>query len=348
MAEIVGFTNVRNAARDTTNFSSDLQGDRDVRIYRQLPLEVDPPRHHLYRTALTPIFVKPTIEKMVPEFEKISDRLIRHFKSKGGGDVVSELALPMVAHCLGVIYKRPQDVEEWLSWGPSVWMPTPSGRTGVHLDDYLKRVFDQAETHPSSDVWSFVSKIEIEGKRISRTEMYGIANVLLAGGRDTVVKLLTGAIWHLSTSVADQEFLRNNPGKFSDAIHEFLRYFTPLPSMERVPKEIHDLPEEDRDPANFVRISFVSANHDSIAFENPGFINIHRERNPHLAFGFGPHTCIGNHVAEIEAKVFLSTFLREVSAWEILERSEIEFETEQDSTFPGTFHSLHLKIEQHI
>lgn len=348
MVDIVGFSNVRNAARDTTNYSSDLQGDRDVRIYRQLPLEVDPPRHHLYRIALTPIFVKPTIEKMIPEFEKISDRLINDFRAKGGGDVVSELALPMVAHCLGVIYKRPQDVDEWLSWGPSVWMPTSTGRTGVHLDAYLKRVFDEAEANPSDDVWGFVSRIEIEGRKLSRSEMNGIANVLLAGGRDTVVKLLTGALWHLSSSAADRDFLRDNPDKFSTAIHEFLRYFTPLPSMERVPKEIQELAEEDRDPADFVRISFVSGNHDASTFENPNAIDIHRERNPHLAFGFGPHTCIGNHVAEIEAKVFLSTFLREISDWQLLETSEIEFETEQDSTFPGTFHSLHIKIDKDV
>ena len=60
---IKGHKAVRDALRDTQTYSSDLQGDSDVRTYRQLPLEVDPPRHHLFRSALAPIFVKPAIEK---------------------------------------------------------------------------------------------------------------------------------------------------------------------------------------------------------------------------------------------------------------------------------------------
>ena len=72
MSEVTGHANVRSAARDTENYSSDLQGDRDVRTYRQIPLEIDPPRHHLFRTALSPLFVKPRIESMIPEFESIA------------------------------------------------------------------------------------------------------------------------------------------------------------------------------------------------------------------------------------------------------------------------------------
>jgi cytochrome P450 len=73
---ITGHKAVREALRDTATYSSDLQGDADVRDYRQLPLEVDPPRHHLYRVALAPYFVKPSIEKLIPEFSVISQDLI--------------------------------------------------------------------------------------------------------------------------------------------------------------------------------------------------------------------------------------------------------------------------------
>ena len=61
--EITGHKSVREALRNTEKYSSDLQGDADVRDYRQIPLEVDPPRHHLYRAALAPYFVKPTIDE---------------------------------------------------------------------------------------------------------------------------------------------------------------------------------------------------------------------------------------------------------------------------------------------
>ena len=76
---IVGHKAVREALRDTQTYSSDLQGDSDVRDYRQLPLEVDPPRHHLYRVALAPYFVKPTIELLVPQFREYTENLITDF-----------------------------------------------------------------------------------------------------------------------------------------------------------------------------------------------------------------------------------------------------------------------------
>jgi cytochrome P450 len=345
MSEVIGHANVRSAARDTENYSSDLQGDRDVRTYRQIPLEVDPPRHHLYRTALSPLFVKPKIEKMIPEFEAIAKSLILEFCDKGGGDVVSELALPMVGHCLGIIYNRPQDVAEWLSWGSDVWITTPTGRSGEHLDRYLKSVFDEAEDSDEDNAWTFISQLELNGEKITRTEMYGIANVLLAGGRDTVVKLMTGMIWHLAASYEDREFLIENPDKLGKAIHEVLRYLSPLPRMERVPAAVLAIPEELRDPKDYDHLSFVSGNFDESVFNEPDKINIHRERNPHLAFGFGPHTCIGNHVAEVETAALISTFLGEVNNWEVLPDSEISFDTIGKFQYPGRFHSLLIKCK---
>jgi cytochrome P450 len=175
--------------------------------------------------------------------------------------------------------------------------------------------------------------------------MYGIANVLLAGGRDTVVKLMTGMIWHLATATQDREFLITNPDKLGKAIHEVLRFLSPLPRMERVPAAVLALPEELRDPKDYDHLSFVSGNFDETVFSEPDKINIHRDRNPHLSFGFGPHTCIGNHVAEVETAALVSTFLHEVIDWEILPESEISFDTVGKFQYPGRFHSLLIKCK---
>jgi cytochrome P450 len=213
------------------------------------------------------------------------------------------------------------------------------------LDRYLKAVFDEAENSDEEDAWTFISRLQLDGEPISRTEMYGIANVLLAGGRDTVVKLMTGMIWHLATATQDREFLITNPDKLGKAIHEVLRFLSPLPRMERVPAAVLALPEELRDPKDYDHLSFVSGNFDETVFSEPDKIDIHRERNPHLAFGFGPHTCIGNHVAEVETAALVSTFLREVKDWEILPASEISFDTVGKFQHPGRFHSLLIKCK---
>lgn len=335
--EISGHKAVRQALRDTDTYSSDLQGDADVREYRQLPLELDPPRHHLFRAALAPYFVKPAIEKFIPEFEDLAREHVTKFFADGG-DVVTNLALPLVMANLGVIYNRPQDVQEWIEWGPDVWTAAGPIRSGDVLHGYLDRIYEEALIGKTSDMWREIATLEIDEKVVSAEEFRGITGVLLAGGRDTVVKLLTGIVWHLGNSQRDFELLKNDSTLFDGAIDELLRFLSPLPAMARttVPESTtKELPTD-----RYVQISFISANFDETVFENPFEIDILRSRNPHLSFGFGPHTCIGNHITEIEAKVFLKALLEVTDPWKISNQSGIRFYEGSLARVPAHFAEL--------
>ena len=336
---IVGHKQVREALRDTQTFSSDLQGDDDVRDYRQLPLEVDPPRHHLYRAALAPYFVKPSIELLVPHFQEHAERLISEFFAAKNRDVIKDLALPLVMQNLGVIYRRPHDVGEWISWGPDVWTAESDVRDGKVLHRYLDQIYQEALDERNDDIWNEIAHLEIDGRQISAKEFRGIAGVMLAGGRDTVVKLFAGIIWHFGRKPEDLVLLRNHPDLMSGAIQEFLRFLTPLPVMNRTlvaESSASDLPDD-----RYVGISFISGNFDSSVFANPFELDFHRAKNPHLSFGFGPHTCLGNHIAEIEARVFLQVLLDSAFTWEIASE-EIRFHAEPYSLVPDYFAALQI------
>jgi cytochrome P450 len=338
---IVGHKAVREALRDTQNYSSDLQGDSDVRDYRQLPLEVDPPRHHLYRVALAPYFVKPTIELLIPQFRAHTEKLIADFFENADLEVGQDLALPLVMKNLGVIYSRPQDVDEWISWGPDVWTAESEVRDGKVLHRYLDAIYEEALQKSTDDIWSQIAYLEIDGQQISAAEFRGIAGVMLAGGRDTVVKLFTGIMWHFGNKPEDLELLRSNPELIGPAIQEFLRFFTPLPVMNRtvVPESsTADLPDD-----RYVGISFISGNFDETVFTNPFEIDFNRGRNPHLSFGFGPHTCLGNHIAEIEAKVFLEALLGSGKNWKVVSE-DIRYHQEPFTKIPD--HLGAIKIVQ--
>lgn len=304
---ITGHKNVREALRDTATYSSDLQGDADVRDYRQLPLEVDPPRHHLYRAALSQFFVKPAVEKFRPQFLINSKETIENYFATPGANVVSTLALPLIMKNLGTLYSREEDVAEWISWGPDVWTAAGEKRDGGVLHNYLDRIYEEAMIGAKDDIWREIAHLEIEGKQISPIEFRGIASVMLAGGRDTVVKLFTAILWHFARVPADYRALQKEPELIAGAIQEFLRYFSPIPLMART-----TTPESGATnlPADrYVGISFISGNFDESVFENPTELNIRRERNPHLAFGFGPHTCLGNHITEVETRAYIETLL---------------------------------------
>jgi cytochrome P450 len=340
--EIRGYNEVREAARDWEAYSSDLQGDRDVRDYRQLPLEADPPRHTKFRMALNPVFSPTALRPLAPEFENLAKELIADLKSKGSFEVLEDLVIPYVIGCLTIIYKRPQDFDEWRSWGPDVWnaaayqrgedvhaaevahrnrdFSMKSPRSGAVLQSYLDRVFDEAEERVHAgleerDIWDFVAGLVIDDQPVNRKEMQGIANVLLAGGRDTVIKLLAGFVWHLIEKPSDAAFIREDEEHVRPAIQEMARYLSPLPRMERVPREFAVGDDASRDTDKYVLLGFVSANHDPERFENPETIDFHRERNAHVAFGFGPHSCLGQNITEIETIAFLKALLPELEGW---------------------------------
>lgn len=361
--EIKGFHAVKEAAKDFENYSSDLLGDRDVRTYRQLPLEADPPRHTKFREAVQPYFMASRLEQFRPQFQELARKLIHQRPSF---EVTKDLALPYVMGCLGIIFNRKQDVAEWLSWGPDVWtadsyisghhdetaarahqdrdFSVESSRSGKVLHAYLDKVFDVAlerETQgfPESDLWDYVARLEIDGVRVTREEMFGIAGVLLAGGRDTVVKLIAGLVWHLVQNDQDREFLRDNPSWHSRTIAEFVRFLSPLPKMERAPRSQVTLPDSERDVSQYILLNFVSANYDREIWESPEEIDIHRDRKPHMAFGFGRHSCLGMNVTEIEVSTFLGVLTSEWPNWEFEESPDISWasETNHDGT---TFHYI--------
>lgn len=330
---IRGYLPVRDAARDYATFSSDLQGESDVRHYRQLPLEADPPRHTKFRAALQPLFMATALEPKRQRFENLAHDLISRLQARGGGDIVSELALPYVVGCLSIIYERPQDLEEWLSWGADVF-DIGGHHSAATVDDYITRVFDNAEARPnpdpnSFDMWDQVSHMTIDGRSLSREEKHGIASVLLGGGRDTVIKLLTGITWHLTRSESDRTFLQRNPDAYNRAIAEMARYLSPLPAIERIVTLGSGTSPGAMSKGDRVLLSFVSANYDRSVWPDPERVDIHRERKPHLAFGFARHSCLGMNVTEYESRAFLAALLTD---W-----PDLAFHGEPDITwFEGT------------
>lgn len=344
-AVIRGNAAVRAAARDYERYSSDLQGDQDVRDYKQLPLEVDPPDHNELRALIAPWFVRESLVKHSDEFRAIARDLVSAGKASAsarGGilEITRGLALPMIVRCLGVVFGRPQDVEEWFSWGPDTWITDEDGiRHGDHLDRYLKRVFDELDQNPTDDMFGAVNVAEFQGRPLTRKEKYGIANLVLAGGRDTVVKLISGSLRQLSLDPKLRAKLRADFELLPAFINEMVRFLSPLPMMHRVDKEASTAGEH----PSFVYLSFVSANHDPELFENPHEVVAERSPNPHLGFGFGRHTCIGMHLANIEARIILEEWLLAFDSWTVADTSEITFDAEYP-TVPARFERLDLEV----
>ena len=345
VAELTGLAEVRAAAKDWGRFSSRLQGDPDVRDYPQLPLEVDPPEHGRYRLLLEPILGRRAVLAREPEIRSVARWLIGTFSRRGSTEAVHELAVPMVATTIATVLGRPQDAAELTTWGISSWEMLPDGRrSGARIDAYVARALDEGARAPGDDAFSKIARATIEDRALTRTEQVGLANLFLAGGRDTVILILAGALWHLAQHPEARARLGANPGGLQLAIEEYLRYLSPNPGMER--RATVDLEGEwgSARAGDFVVLGWGPANHDPTAFDAPAEIRLDRRPNPHLAFGSGPHTCVGIHLARLEARVFLEELLAAVPDWRLGAGIEMETIRLANDVVPSRFDALPLEV----
>jgi cytochrome P450 len=342
---ITGHADLKAAAKAWDVFSSDLQGDRDVRTYRQLPLEVDPPVHRAYRDLFAPVFGRIPVTNLEPELRGVARTLVGRLVERGSIEAVHEIALPMVASAIGIAFGRRGDIEEYRSWGLETWQTREDGtRDGSHLDAYLQRVFDEVAADPGTDVFSLVAHGTIEGHALTRTQMLGIGNLILAGGRDTVINLMSAAIWYLASHAEDRARLAADPSRIPAAIEELIRFLSPLPRMERVVTRDVSGSWGSATAGEIVLLDFASADHDPAVFDAPETVRLDRSPNPHVGFGNGPHTCIGVHLGRLETRVLIEDLLSTVADWHLQPDPVIEIERIGDMEVPGKFVRLPIAL----
>jgi cytochrome P450 len=342
-AEITAHGEVRAAAKDWSRFSSRVMGDADVRDYPQLPLEVDPPEHGAYRALLDPILGRRAVAVLEPAIRAIAGGLVDGFRARGRTEAVSDLAVPMVATTIAHVFGRPGDAAELTSWGITSWELRPDGtRSGARLHEYIGRVLDEAANAAGDDAFSRLAAATFDGRALTRLEQVGLASLILAGGRDTVIDLLCGAMWHLAGDSAARARLRARSDRLPLAIEEYLRYLSPNPGMERKATTEVGGSWGSAAAGDVVILGWGPANHDPTAFDAPGEIRLDRRPNPHLAFGSGPHTCIGIHLARLEARCFLESLLAAVPDWRLGDGATFETTRLGGDDVPARFDALPL------
>jgi cytochrome P450 len=173
-----------------------------------------------------------------------------------------------------------------------------------------------------------MTRATLHGRQLTREEMLGYGSIMFAGGRDTVINSIAGVIGHLAAHPVDLEFLRADPRRIVHAAEEFFRAISPVTHIGRIcpaGTEIHGVSVE---PGGLVSLCFASANYDESVFPSADEIRLDRKPNPHVAFGFGPHLCLGAPHARLVVRSLLKCLcdqvgqITTVAAEEKIEREE--------------------------
>ncbi len=312
---------------------------------RQLPIETDPPDHSDYRAIVEPFFQRAKDPAVVAQVEALIDALLDDALGRDSIEVVQGFALPLQSRALTLLLNVPaSEAEMWIGWGIHVFKVTGGAfKKGTVLEDYLHAQFDRAEAQLGPDFFSALVHAEFRGRRLTRNEMMGFANLAFAGGRDTIIHSVSCVLAHLGAHPEALEFLRADPKRITLASEELFRVFMPLTHIGRVCPVETEVQGVTVPPKGRVSLCWASANRDEAAFESPDEVRLDRKPNPHLSFGFGTHLCLGAPHARLLIRTLLQKCCARVGRITVLEAEE---RVEKEAAFERAlgYESLTVKL----
>jgi len=324
---------VRKTAHNYKTFQSAAKPGRivvpsevDIRETRQIPFELDPPIHGLYRAVVEPWFKRPLQEDYIKKLTAQISALVEETLEKDKIEVIEEFALVLQSRALTLLLNIPfEEAETWISWGTHVFRSEDTALDGDKaniLYNYIDEQIEKAIENPGDDMYSSLLASEVEGKKLTKEEVKGVMVLTFAGGRDTIINAVTNGIAYLSEHQESLERFRKEPEIIGKAVEEMIRYFSPLTQMGRVVTEDTYVCEHAAKADTRVSLCWASANRDAAVFENPHEIVIDRKINPHVGFGFSHHNCLGASHARQLMKVLLGVLAEKVESIELFDYKE--------------------------
>ncbi len=349
---ILRHEDVRRAARDWKTFSSDapfrvpIPSEEDARRMRQLPIETDPPDHTEYRNLVEPFFRRAKDPEVEAKVADLIDGLLTEAMGRASTELVREFALPLQSRALSYLLNVPEaEAEIWIGWGVHVFRDGGSPeQKGLVLEEYLTAQFDRAAAEPGPDFFSGLTQAKFRGRPLTREEMMGFANLAFAGGRDTVIHSITGVLAYFAAHPEALAYLREDPARVGTAAEEFFRTISPIAHIGRVCPVETEVQDVTVPPKGRVSLCWASANYDASVFESPDEVRLDRRPNPHVAFGFGNHHCVGGAHARLLVRTLLLKCAARVGRITVLSAEE---HVEKEAAYQRVmgYEALHVAME---
>jgi len=338
---------VVRCARDPEVFSSDhdLDGSREGTVFggigipaepnhRSIPAEVDPPRFQEFRRILQPWFTPAVADSWADRARDWTHVCLDRHAATGQIDLVLDLANPVPAMVtLGLVglpvaeWERYAAPLHWLVYAEPGSAEKLAARAAVgELRDAIRALVTARRTDPQDDLASAVVGAEVEGAPMTDDDAVNVLFSVVSGGVDTTTALLANTLVWLHRNPDVRHRLVDEPGVRATAREEFLRAFSPAPATARTTTQPVRLGGVALAAAERVLLSWTAANRDPAVFAEPDQVDVERDAHRHVAFGAGPHRCIGAPLARAEFDAALDVVLDRVPDYVIDEDAAQRYE----------------------
>jgi cytochrome P450 len=315
---------VTQVDRDQELFSSEAGGtslpsftDESLAIFRQMMLNMDDPRHTRLRRILQPIFTPRSIERLRESIERNAEEIFADIVG-GEFDLVTSVSAEMPVRVLADLFGMPRADRHLLFEWSNALLGADNPSAAQHADDsmnalagmmaYGQAMAEERRANPSDDIVSRIVTAEVDGERLNDTEFQMFWLLLVVAGNETTRNAVSGSVFALHEHGL-WSWLAEHLEHLPAAVEELLRYVSPVHHFRRTATRQTVLGDQQVRAGDKVVIWFSAANHDPEVFTAPHRLDLLRDPNPHVAFGVGPHFCLGAHLARLEMTQMLHRLL---------------------------------------
>lgn len=278
-------------------------------------LTVDDPAHKAYRDTVRDFFLAKSVERYRPWVSELADRLVSEIPAGAPYNFIAKFSRPLplsvIMHVLGIPLEMFDKAFRWTVANVTVLSQMSDKQTLLDAHaavkeeyDWFVTALDERRAHPRDDLLSLVAHATVDGRPLTIEEQLGHCTQFLVAGNETTTATLAEGIRQLCLNPEQEAAVRRDRSLIPNLVEETLRLATPTSNMWRVTKQDYVLGGVPIPKGSMVLLKYFSSNHDESLFAAPMEFDVTRENaRRHIAFGFGTHVCIGQHLSKLEMTV---------------------------------------------
>jgi cytochrome P450 len=309
---VVSYDSVTQVLRDNATFTSTTYASAMGIVMGHTILEMDEPEHGRYRALIEQAFSRKAMERWEADIiAPTVDRMIDGFIERGSADLIREFTFPFPVQVItGFLGLPPEDLRRFHSWAIQLINVAGDPVRGIEashkLHDYLIEIVEQRRAEPRDDLISVLAHAELDGVRLNNEEIVAFLRLLLPAGAETTYRSSSNLLFGLLSHPVQLDAVRKDRSLIPQTIEEGIRWEPPLTGIVRGALKETEVCGYPLPAGAVISVVVASGNHDETRWERPDEFDIFRKRFPHVGFGFGPHVCLGQHLARMETTVALN------------------------------------------